>query len=191
MFSILQIFHFLLFFYCFIPHILKWPDWSQQQRRESQHWWGRAGISGTGILPANKIACLSQRTLGIHMPYTIYYFNNYIMLNLLFHCPTAGLLTLYRSDCLPCDREQLHQAWSDQQQSGMRTPGRWIVGLEGSAVEQHQTRIGNVSVWAPELQQEPGWGGATRTALWTQLQRLTCRLDGRNVYISITTEERK
>lgn len=32
----------------FIPHILKWPDWFQQQRRESQHLLGQAGILGTG-----------------------------------------------------------------------------------------------------------------------------------------------
>lgn len=37
-----------------IPHNLKWPDWFQQQRRESQRLLGRAGILGTGTHPTIK-----------------------------------------------------------------------------------------------------------------------------------------
>lgn len=37
-----------------IPHMLKLPDWFQQQRRESQHLLGQAGISGTGTHPTIK-----------------------------------------------------------------------------------------------------------------------------------------
>lgn len=37
-----------------IPRILKLPDWFQQQRRESQHLLGQAGILGTGTHPTIK-----------------------------------------------------------------------------------------------------------------------------------------
>lgn len=37
-----------------IPHTLKLPDWFQQQRRESQHLLGQAGILGTGTHPTIK-----------------------------------------------------------------------------------------------------------------------------------------
>lgn len=78
---------------------------------------------------------------------------------------------------LRCDRVQLLQAWSDQQQSSTRTPGRRTVGSGGSAAGPHPTGRGSAPVWAPELQREPGWGGTTRAALRTQsAHTLTCRL---------------